>query len=147
MSSSDLKDLAFLYPDANGSGTFNGTLKGQITKPVLEGEFTLNDHTYRQWTIQEAGGGVRLDLAAENASPPKRECQTGKLRNHGDRYECVFRLTGRPPCSIEPGRGTGHSTVTSRSSIEKSAAYSQEMSESAASLRLCALRATSALKT
>ena len=67
MSSADLKDLAFLYPDANGSGTFNGTVKGQITKPVLEGEFTLNNHTYRQWTIQDAGGGVRLDLAAENA--------------------------------------------------------------------------------
>ena len=66
MNSSNLKDLAFLYSDANGSGSFNGVLTGPISKPALTGDFTLQNHTYRQWTIQQAQGGVRLDTAAEN---------------------------------------------------------------------------------
>jgi len=68
MTSSNLKDLAFLYPDANGSGSFNGSLSGQIAKPVLNGEFTLQNHAYRQWKIQQASGGVRLDLPAGTAN-------------------------------------------------------------------------------
>ena len=67
VASPDLKDLAFLYPDANGSGTFDGSVSGEIAKPLLDGEFTLENHTYRQWKIQHAAGGVRLDMAAENA--------------------------------------------------------------------------------
>ena len=65
--SSDLTDVAFLYNDANGSGTFTGSLSGAIAKPLLNGEFTLQDHTYRQWKIQRAAGGVRLDTLFENA--------------------------------------------------------------------------------
>jgi translocation and assembly module TamB len=67
VSSSDLKDLAFLYPDANGSGTFNGSASEAIAKPVLDGDFTLENHLFRQWKIQHAAGGVRLDVARENA--------------------------------------------------------------------------------
>jgi translocation and assembly module TamB len=67
MNSSDLKDLSFLYSDANGSGSFNGVLTGPIAKPTLNGDFTLQNHKYGQWAIQQAQGGVRLDTAAENA--------------------------------------------------------------------------------
>ena len=67
MTSSNLKDIAFLYSDANGSGSFEGTLSGLLTKPLLKGEFTLHNHQYRQWTIQQAAGGIRLDLPAETA--------------------------------------------------------------------------------
>jgi translocation and assembly module TamB len=66
MTSSDLKDLAFLYSDANGSGTFNGSLIGPIATPTLTGDFSLQNYKYQQWTIQDAQGGVRLDTAAEN---------------------------------------------------------------------------------
>jgi translocation and assembly module TamB len=65
--SPDLKDLSFLYADANGTGTFDGSVTGAIAKPVLEGEFTLANHAYKQWTIQKASGFARLDTAAENA--------------------------------------------------------------------------------
>src|SRR5262249_19213907 len=34
LSSSNLKDLAFVYADANGVGSFNGSLTGRIEKPV-----------------------------------------------------------------------------------------------------------------
>lgn len=67
MSSSNLKDAVFLYPDANGAGTFEGTLTGRIARPVLDGDFTLRNHVYQDWTIQQASGGVRLDTEAENA--------------------------------------------------------------------------------
>ncbi len=66
--SSDLRNLAFLYPEANGSGTFNGTVSGNIAKPLLSGEFTLENHVYRQWKIQYAAGGVRFNVATENAA-------------------------------------------------------------------------------
>jgi translocation and assembly module TamB len=66
LDSSNLKDLAFLYSDANGSGTFNGALTGPISNPTLSGDFTLQNHKYQQWTIQHAEGGVRLDTAAQN---------------------------------------------------------------------------------
>ena len=62
--STDLSDLKFVYADANGSGTFDGTLTGQIEKPVLSGQFTLQNHKLPQGTIQNAGGTVRLDMNA-----------------------------------------------------------------------------------
>jgi autotransporter translocation and assembly factor TamB len=67
MSSSDLHDLAFLYPDANGIGTFNGSITGAVAKPVLNGMFTLQSHAFRQWKIEYASGGVTLDMPAEDA--------------------------------------------------------------------------------
>jgi translocation and assembly module TamB len=67
MNSSNLKDAAFLYSDANGSGSFDGTLTGRIARPVLNGEFTIQNHAYRRWKIQQAAGGVRLDTEAETA--------------------------------------------------------------------------------
>src|SRR5262249_30238716 len=51
---------------ANGSGTFNGSLTGPISTPVLEGNFTLQNYKYQEWTLQDAQGGVRLDTATEN---------------------------------------------------------------------------------
>jgi translocation and assembly module TamB len=66
MNSSNLKDLAFLYSDANGSGSFDGILSGRIAKPILNGEFTLLNHVYGKWTIQQAAGSVNLDIEAES---------------------------------------------------------------------------------
>ena len=66
--SSNLRDLAFIYPDANGIGSFNGSVLGQIAKPVLAGEFILEDHAYKQWKIQQAAGSVRLDMQTESAA-------------------------------------------------------------------------------
>jgi autotransporter translocation and assembly factor TamB len=62
--SPNLKDLSFIYADANGSGTFNGTLTGQIEKPVLSGQFTLQNHKFPKGTVQNVGGTVRLDMNA-----------------------------------------------------------------------------------
>jgi translocation and assembly module TamB len=65
MTSANLKDLAFIYSDANGAGSFDGTLTGRIERPVLSGQFTLQNHQFRQWTIQSAAGNVRLDTDKE----------------------------------------------------------------------------------
>src|SRR5262249_3865194 len=65
--STDLTDIAFLYPDANGSGTFAGSVTGAIAKPVLDGQFTLENYVYQQRKLPRATGGLRLDLPAENA--------------------------------------------------------------------------------
>jgi translocation and assembly module TamB len=67
VASSDLKDVSFLYAEANGSGSFDGRITGPIGKPVLAGQFTLQNHTYRQWNIQEAAGEVQLDTQSETA--------------------------------------------------------------------------------
>ncbi len=68
VNSADLKDLSFIYADANGSGSFDGTITGDIAKPLLTGEFRLQNHKYKEWTIQLAAGGVRLDTQMETAS-------------------------------------------------------------------------------
>ncbi len=66
--SSNLKDITFLYSDANGSGSFDGQLTGRIAAPVLNGSFTADNHVYRgQWKIQHATGTARLDTMLENA--------------------------------------------------------------------------------
>jgi len=67
LDSSNLKDIAFVYSDANGTGRFNGSLTGRIAKPLLDGEFTLQNHVFRQWKIEKAAGGVRLDTDSETA--------------------------------------------------------------------------------
>ncbi len=64
LDSTDLHDAYFIYDDANGAGTFTGTLSGPIKTPVLEGDAILNNHIYQhKWTIQNAAGHVRLDTA------------------------------------------------------------------------------------
>jgi translocation and assembly module TamB len=68
MVSSNLKDIAFVYSDANGTGSFDGLLTGQVARPVLDGEFTLQNHLFRQWKIQQASGGARLDTGGEYAT-------------------------------------------------------------------------------
>jgi translocation and assembly module TamB len=67
LSSTDLRDIAFLYPDANGSGTFTGSISGAFAKPILDGEFTLENHAFKQWKIPFAAGSVRLDMTKEDA--------------------------------------------------------------------------------
>jgi translocation and assembly module TamB len=67
MTSSDLRDLTFLYPDANGSGSFSGSIAGPLAKPILNGVFTLQNHAYRQWKIEYVAGTALLDMAAEDA--------------------------------------------------------------------------------
>jgi len=67
MNSSNLKDLAFVYSNANGSGSFDGTLSGPIARPLFAGQFTLQNHVHRDWTIQKAAGGVELDTRTEKA--------------------------------------------------------------------------------
>ena len=68
MRSSNLKDVAFVYADLNGNGSFDGSVTGAIVKPVFDGEFALKDYTFRQWKIQQASGSARLDLAGEYAT-------------------------------------------------------------------------------
>src|SRR5262249_19611402 len=65
MTSSNLKDLAFVYSGANGTGSFDGVVQGKIDRPVLDGDFVLQDHLLSQLKVQKASGGVRLDTAAE----------------------------------------------------------------------------------
>lgn len=66
MTSSNLKDASFLYSDANGSGSFDGTLSGRIAEPVFTGDVTLHNHVFRDWTIQDAAGFVEFNTRTEN---------------------------------------------------------------------------------
>lgn len=67
VTSPDLKDVSFLYGEANGSGSFDGRLTGPIARPLVAGQFTLKNHTFRQWDIQEAAGEIQLDTQSETA--------------------------------------------------------------------------------
>ncbi len=66
--SSNLANLRFLYKDANGEGTFDGTLQGEIRRPQLNGHVTLNRYKYREWTIRQAEGNATLDMQTELAT-------------------------------------------------------------------------------
>jgi translocation and assembly module TamB len=67
--SSNLREIAFLYGDANGAGSFDGTLTGPIKAPLLTGAFTLEGHLFRgQRRIEHADGNVRLDTLSEMAN-------------------------------------------------------------------------------
>lgn len=68
MTSSNLKDIAFLYPDAAGIGSFDGVLSGPIAKPVIDGNLTVENHVFHGFKVQKASGGIRLDTAAEFAT-------------------------------------------------------------------------------
>jgi len=78
MNSSNLKDLAFVYSNANGRGSFDGTLSGPIARPLLDGQFTLQNHVHRDWTIQNAAGGIELDTSTEKAE--LRKCSNYSRR-------------------------------------------------------------------
>jgi translocation and assembly module TamB len=67
LTSTNLRDLSFIYSDANGIGSFDGALTGSIERPVLYGQFTLRNHQFRQWTIASAAGNIRLDTNTEKA--------------------------------------------------------------------------------
>lgn len=66
--STDLRDAWFIYGDANGSGSFSGTLTGPIQWPILNGDFSLRNHVYqKRWTVEHSAGHVRLDTLTQAA--------------------------------------------------------------------------------
>jgi translocation and assembly module TamB len=67
LASSNLANLAFIYPDANGKGTFKGTVRGPLEKPLLDGVVSLDNHKYREWTIQHAEGSAVVNMQTELA--------------------------------------------------------------------------------
>jgi len=67
LASSNLSDLAFLYSDANGKGSFKGTVKGPLEKPILDGVVSVDSYKYREWTVQHGQGAVKLDMQTELA--------------------------------------------------------------------------------
>src|SRR6185295_4263816 len=68
LNSTDLSDLAFLYPDANGAGSFDGVISGPVQTPKAEGDFDLKSYRYRDWTIEHATGKARVDLMSKTAN-------------------------------------------------------------------------------
>ena len=60
LESGDLGDLGFLSNLANGSGTFDGVLSGNLARPAIEGEFTLSGYAYEEWVIDRIEGYARL---------------------------------------------------------------------------------------
>ena len=80
LASSNLENLRFLYAEANGKGSFRGTLKGPFKNPILEGDVVLDEHKYREWTIHHAEGAVRLDTQTELADLKSVEVTIGESR-------------------------------------------------------------------
>jgi translocation and assembly module TamB len=67
LDSSNLASVKFLYPDANGKGSFKGTLKGPFQKPTLDGSVVVDGYKFREWTIRHAEGSARLDVQTQSA--------------------------------------------------------------------------------
>ncbi len=65
--SANLHDAYFIDPAANGLGTFIGTLTGAVAKPVLDGNFTLQNYATPNWTLQSSRGHVTVTTATETA--------------------------------------------------------------------------------
>jgi autotransporter translocation and assembly factor TamB len=92
--SADLSDVHFLYEDANGSGTFDGSLIGPVRQPEFVGRFTLRNHVYdNKWKIDAAEGQVQLNIADASVS-----LRNGRIMN--GRSELTVNgnagLTGTP---------------------------------------------------
>jgi len=68
LASSDLSDLKFVYANANGSGTFDGVLRGPIRSPEFEGAADISGYQHGEWKIERAAGNVRLDTLTRAAA-------------------------------------------------------------------------------
>jgi translocation and assembly module TamB len=66
--SSNLANLHFLHKDANGAGSFDGTLNGPIQRPRVNGKVVLDDFKYKEWTVQHAEGVADLDVSTERVT-------------------------------------------------------------------------------
>jgi translocation and assembly module TamB len=65
--SEDLRDMAFLYENAGGSGRFEGRVAGSMERPEVDGDFALAGFTFRGERIDRIEGGLsyggdRVDL-------------------------------------------------------------------------------------
>jgi len=78
MASSDLTDLHLLYPDANGTGSFDGVLSGPVKTPRADGAFDLRRYTYREWTIEHASGTAQVDTLTNIATLNKVRVDQGQ---------------------------------------------------------------------
>jgi translocation and assembly module TamB len=67
LNSPNLASLNFLYPDANGKGSFKGTLKGPFQKPTLDGNIVVDGYKFQEWTIRHAEGSSTLDVQTQSA--------------------------------------------------------------------------------
>jgi len=76
--SSNLANFHFLYKDANGEGSFDGTLKGTIRKPKFEGNVVLDRYKNREWTIQHAEGMAILDTETKLATLTNLQATIGQ---------------------------------------------------------------------
>jgi len=56
--SEDLGDLAFLYPDANGSGRIAGRIAGSVAEPTFAGDVALSGLRYQDWRFDLIEGGI-----------------------------------------------------------------------------------------
>lgn len=60
-SSADLSDLAWVLPDANGSGRFDGEIRGPYPNPVVEGAFETADFDFLGARVSRASGSGRVE--------------------------------------------------------------------------------------
>ena len=98
--SSNLANLHFVYKDANGEGSFDGTLKGPIQKPQLNGSVVLDRYKYREWTIQHAEGTAALDTQTEMATLANIRATIGQSTATRRRHHESRRLQHESPDSI-----------------------------------------------
>ena len=78
--SPDLSAFRFLYPDANGKGSFKGTVRGPLQQPVLDGDVVIDGYKYQDWTIRHAEGSARLNLQTELAEVKDLKVEIGESR-------------------------------------------------------------------
>jgi autotransporter translocation and assembly factor TamB len=68
LTSSDLRNLFFIHREANGAGSFSGTLTGPLKQPVASGAFDVTAHHHKEWTIERIAGTARVDTGAGTAN-------------------------------------------------------------------------------
>jgi autotransporter translocation and assembly factor TamB len=78
--SPNLTAFNFLHPDLNGKGSFKGTLKGSLQKPVLDGNIVADGYKYREWTIRHAEGSASLDTQSQVADLRDIKVEIGESR-------------------------------------------------------------------
>ena len=66
MVSGDLRDLAFLGLDLSGSGTFDGLLSGEMSRPEAAGVFSLERYDLDGWMVDRIAGNI--DFSGDRVS-------------------------------------------------------------------------------
>ena len=101
VNSGDLKDLSFIYADANGSGSFDGTITGDIAKPLLNRRVSSPESQIQGMDNSACGRRRPAGYRDGNGQLQRCSCHAGRFVRYCERLGRPFRVTAGLEGSIQ----------------------------------------------